>query len=237
MIRIAVVEDNEADFARIKECLLYLSDADAIPFEIDHYPFGTAFIAKYAPSYDIVFMDIDMPGMNGMETAKALRQMDRAVVLIFVTNMAQYAISGYSVEALDFVLKPINKYSFAVKIRRAIARTTKRTDDIISVKEDGIIHRIQISSIKYLEVSGHYVVYHTMEGTFTEYTTLKNAQKQINRPYFVQCNRSFLINLKYMDSVDRESVVIDGNSMFISRKMRHSFLSAAMDFFGGKTCE
>lgn len=234
MIRIAVVEDSEADFARIKECLQYLSDADDVQFEIDHYPTGAAFIAKYSPSYDIVFMDIDMPGMNGMETAQTLRQVDRAVVLIFITNMAQYAISGYSVEALDFIIKPINKYSFAMKIRRAIARTTKRTDDTISVKGDGIIHRVQISSIKYLEVSGHYVVYHTMSEDITEYSTLKEVQKRIDRAYFVQCNRSFLVNLKYVDAVNRESVIVDGTEIFISRKMRHSFLSATMDFWGGK---
>lgn len=234
MIRIAVVEDSEADFTRIKECLLYLSDVDDIQFEIDHYPTGAAFIAKYSPCYDIIFMDIDMPGMTGMEAAQALRQMDRAVVLIFITNMAQYAISGYSVEALDFILKPINKYSFAVKIRRAIARTTKRTDDTINIKEDGVIHRVQISSIKYLEVSGHYVVCHTMSGDLTEYSTLKEIQKRIDRAYFVQCNRSFLINLKYVDSVNRGSVIVDGTEIFISRKMHHSFLSAAMDFWGGK---
>lgn len=73
-----------------------------------------------------------------------------------------------------------------------------------------------------------------MSGDFTEYATLKDAQKRINRSYFVQCNRSFLINLKYIDSVDRDSVVIEGNEMFISRKMRHSFLSATMDFLGEK---
>ena len=66
--------------------------------------------------FDIVLMDIDMPGMNGMETARALRKVDAAVILIFVTNMAQFAISGYEVDATDFILKPVNKYSFAIKI-------------------------------------------------------------------------------------------------------------------------
>lgn len=234
MFRIAIVEDSETDYRRIEECLTYLRGKDSVQYEIDWYKTGAAFIVKYTPVYDIVFLDIDMPGMNGIETAQMLRQMDHSVALIFVTNMAQYAISGYEVEALDFILKPINKYSFAIKIKRALARTTKRNDDIVNVKSDGVIHRIYISAIKYVETSGHYAIYHTLTENITEYTTLKDVEKKINRPYFARCNQSFLVNLKYIDSVNRESVVIDGTEMFISRRMHHSFLTAVADFLGGK---
>ena len=234
MIRIAMVEDNETEREKIRECLDYFSKEEQIPFEIDTYPSGLAFIMSEMKGYDIVLMDIDMPGMNGMETARSLRKEDPSVILIFVTNMAQYAISGYDVDALSFILKPVNKYSFAIKMKRAVARTTKRNDDTIQVKQDGVLSLVPISHIKYLEVTGHYVIYHTEEGDFTEYSTLKEAKSKVNRPYFAQCNQSYLINLKYMTSVSRETVVVDGKEFFISRKMRPDFLSAVTDFLGGK---
>jgi DNA-binding LytR/AlgR family response regulator len=180
-------------------------------------------------------MDIDMPGMNGMETARALRKVDAAVILIFVTNMAQFAISGYEVDATDFILKPVNKYSFAIKIKRAVARTAKKNDDTLRIKRDGTLYLVPLSSIQYLEVTGHYVVYHTAQGDFTEYTTLKAAQSRISRPYFAQCSQNFLINLKYLTAVSRETAMVDGKEIPVSRKMRPAFLNAVTDFLGGKS--
>ena len=92
---------------------------------------------------------------------------------------------------------------------------------------------MQISDIRYLEVTGHYVIYHTTAGDLTEYSTLKDASQKINSPLFVQCNQSYLIHLKYVDAVSRESVQVAGQELFISRKMRSSFLAAVAGYFGG----
>lgn len=233
MIQIAIVEDDPAARMRIRECLDYISSENGVGFDISEFPSGFSFIGQYKPEYDIVFMDIDMPGMNGMDTARALRKMDSNVVLIFVTNMAQYAISGYEVDALDFILKPVNKYSFAVKVKRAIARTTKRTDEYVPIKTDGGLHRVRITAIKYLEISGHYVIYHTTGGDYAEYGTLKEVEAKINRPHFVRCNRSFLVNLRHVSSVNKDSVYVDGDELIISRPQRKTFLAALSEFMGG----
>ena len=104
MIKVAIVEDDQDERTRIRECLSYYAGSEGLNFDVAEFSTGNAFIGNYRPQYDIVFMDIEMPGMDGMETAEAMRKMDLSVLLIFVTNMAQYAISGYSVEALDFVV-------------------------------------------------------------------------------------------------------------------------------------
>ena len=234
MIRVAIVEDDEAERQKIRDNLNYVMDTEQTALEVDTFSTGLAFIGRYTGQYDIVLMDIDMPGMNGMETAKALRKVDQAVILIFVTNMAQYAISGYEVDALDFILKPVNRYSFAIKMRRAIARTAKVDNDVIQVKKEGVAHLVRLSQIRYLEVTGHYVIYHTVAGDYSEYTTLKEARKKVNHSNFVQCSQSFLINLRYIDAVTRETVTVAGNEISISRKMRADFLNAVTDFLGGK---
>lgn len=233
MIKVAIVEDDQDERARIRECLSYYTETEGLSFNIAEFSTGNAFIGNYHPQYDIVLMDIEMPGMDGMETAKAMRRMDPSAVLIFVTNMAQYAIAGYSVEALDFVVKPINKYSFAMKLQRAIARIKENTDEYILVKTAKEVYKVLVSSITYLDVSGHYVTYHTTEDEYTEYTTLKDAYGKINKAYFVFCNRSCLVNLQYVTYVDPDNVTVGGEKLQISRPQRRSFFAALSDYMGG----
>ena len=98
MIRVAIVEDDREARESLRACLGWIAEKDRQQFRVSEFPSGTAFLGNYEPDYDLVFMDIEMPGMNGMETARALRKMDASVLLIFVTNMAQYAIAGYEVD-------------------------------------------------------------------------------------------------------------------------------------------
>lgn len=233
MIRIAIVEDEPTERDRIKVYLEEIAQEDQTQFEIEQYSSGMAFVMRGMKDYDLVLMDIDMPNLNGIETAKALRKVDQSATLIFVTNMAQYAISGYEVNAIDFILKPVNRYSFAIKIKRAISRTAKKNDNAIQIKMDGTIFLVHMYQIMYLEVDGHYVIFHTTQGDYKEYTTLKLAQKRINSSHFVQCNQSFLINMKYIESVSRESVTVGGTVIYISRKMKTEFMNAVLDFLGG----
>lgn len=233
MIRIAIVEDEPTERDRIKVYLEEIAQEDQTQFDIEQYSSGMAFVMSGMKDYDLVLMDIDMPNLNGIETAKALRKVDQSATLIFVTNMAQYAISGYEVNAIDFILKPVNRYSFAIKIKRAISRTAKKNDNAIQIKMDGTIFLVHMYQIMYLEVDGHYVIFHTTQGDYKEYTTLKLAQKRINSSHFVQCNQSFLINMKYIESVSRESVTVGGTVIYISRKMKTEFMNAVLDFLGG----
>ena len=233
LIRIAIVEDEPTERDRIKVYLEEIAQEDQTQFDIEQYSSGMAFVMSGMKDYDLVLMDIDMPNLNGIETAKALRKVDQSATLIFVTNMAQYAISGYEVNAVDFILKPVNRYSFAIKIKRAISRTAKKNDNAIQIKMDGSIFLVHMYQIMYLEVDGHYVIFHTTQGDYKEYTTLKLAQKRINSSHFVQCNQSFLINMKYIESVSRESVTVGGTVIYISRKMKTEFMNAVLDFLGG----
>lgn len=233
LIRIAIVEDEPTERDRIKVYLEEIAQEGQTQFDIEQYSSGMAFVMSGMKDYDLVLMDIDMPNLNGIETAKALRKVDQSATLIFVTNMAQYAISGYEVNAIDFILKPVNRYSFAIKIKRAISRTAKKNDNAIQIKMDGTIFLVHMYQIMYLEVDGHYVIFHTTQGDYKEYTTLKLAQKRINSSHFVQCNQSFLINMKYIESVSRESVTVGGTVIYISRKMKTEFMNAVLDFLGG----
>ncbi len=234
MIRVAIVEDDGAERERLRACLRWLEESEGLRFHVTEFSSGTAFIGSFEPGYDLVFMDIKMPGMDGMETARALRKMDASVLLIFVTNMAQYAIAGYEVDALDFILKPVNRYSFAIKMKRAATRIPKRAEEYVTVKTEGELRQLPIASVRWLDIDGHYVVYHTADGDFEEYGTLKEAYGKLNRPSFVFVNRSCLVNLYHVSAVSKNSVTVGDRQLDISRPQRKSFLAAMSDFMGGR---
>lgn len=233
MLQIAIVEDEENERIHLKECLNYLSEKEKIPFQISEFSSGLAFLGNYKPIYDIVLMDIEMPGMNGIETAKSFRKIDTATILIYVTNMVQYAINGYEVDALSYILKPVSKFDFALKMGKAIARSIKQLDESIQVKTANEIYKVRLASIKYLEVSGHYVIYHTTEGDFSEYITLKEAEKKINRDFLVRCHRYLIVNLKYVTAIKDDMVCVGNEELPISRPQKKEFLNALAAFIGG----
>ena len=233
MLSIAIVEDEAAERKKLVECIDYLAKRNEMEYSVDEFPSGMAFLGNYKPIYDIVLMDIEMPGMDGMETARALRKIDHAVILVFVTNMAQYAINGYEVDAMNYILKPVNKYDFAMKMTKAISRATRYADEAIQVRGANEAYVLRVASIKYLEVLEHYVTYHTTEGDFSEYITLKEAEKKVNKPFFARCGRSYLVNFKYVTGIRDNTVLIGTDSVPISRSYKKAFLNASAVFMGG----
>ncbi len=235
MIKVAVVDDEAKARNTVRECLSFVAEKERVDFKISEFCSGLSFLGEYKPVYDIVLLDIEMPEADGLEIARMLRKMDKSVIIIFVTNMAQYAVKGYEVEALDFIVKPVNKYGFAMKMSRAIARTAKRVEDSVPIKTDGEVFSVQISSIKYLEVNEHYIIYHTTDGEYSECITLKNAENKINKDFFVRCNRCYLVNLRYVSYIKGLSVFVGNDELIISRPQKSAFVSAYLKFISGGT--
>lgn len=233
MIRIAIVDDEREVRDNIENLLNEISITEDFNIEITQFESGNAFLFNYESNFEIVLLDIDMPGVDGLETAKKIRNLDSSVILIFVTYMTQYAIWGYEVEALDFIVKPINKYSFSNKIKRAFSRVPERMDDYITIKSDKEIMKIQISTIRYIEVDKHYVIYHTVTGNYSEYATLKDAIERINKDYFISANRSCLVNPNYITAVSKEYVAIGEEKIYISRPQKKAFMAAVAQYLGG----
>ena len=112
MIRVAIVEDEDIAARQLEQCLQQYESGHDIRFSSCRFRDALEFLEQYQPLYDLIFMDIGMPGLDGMEAAVRLRAMDSVTPLIFVTSMVQYAVRGYEVDALDFVVKPVRYPTF-----------------------------------------------------------------------------------------------------------------------------
>ena len=126
MFRIAIVEDQGETRECLNRFVRQYAEEQGVQVEISLITDGSEIAEHYTPGFDIIFMDVEMPWLDGFAAAEAIRAVDAEVVLVFVTNMAQYAIRGYEVDALDYVLKPVNYYQFCTKLSRAIQRVQRR---------------------------------------------------------------------------------------------------------------
>ena len=232
--RIAIVEDQDEEVERLSAYFDRYSKENDCSFLITRFESGDSFLARYQPFYDVVFMDIMMPGINGLETARELRKVDANVTLVFVTNMARFAIRGYEVEAFDFVVKPVTYQSFVIKLNRILVKLQNEQRDtyILLNLADGK-KRISPARIKYLEVNGHKVIYHTTEGNYPVYGSMKSAEEQLNPSVFSRCNNRYLVNLNYVSAINGLSVEVDGETLQISRSRKNAFIKQLNEFLGG----
>ena len=230
---IAIVEDDPAEADLLQSHFARYAPGSGEEFDIKWFQTGGAFLNAYQPIYDLVLMDIDLLGINGMDTAECLRQLDLSVALVFVTNLARYAAKGYAVDAMDFLLKPVSYASFAVTVQRALLRCRyNHQPDLLINIPDGV-YRISVSRIKYIEVTNHTLVYHTTEGTLTSAGNLKDVENRLPAGQFVRCNRCYLVNMAFVRAVRGHRLVLDMDELQISRPKRAAVLEALNNYLGG----
>lgn len=231
MINVAIVEDEEEVVSQLKGYLERFSAENEIGFEIFAFNNAVVFLENYKPKYDIVLMDIEMPDMDGMTAAERLRRYDKNVTLIFVTNMVQYAVKGYEVGALSFIVKPVKYSPFSMHMLRAVRDVGARKDDYVTVNSKNGVCRISAAEIMYIEVSGHSLRLYTAKEAKEIYGSLSEMEAKLTKYHFLRCNVCYLVNPKHISLISGNTVVINDVSLQISRPRKKEFLRRLVDFF------
>ena len=231
--RIAIVENDEGDAANLHALLERYFETHQETHEITVYPNAFEFVDE-AQAYNLVFMDIEMPGLSGMEASFKVRENNLAMPLIvFVTNMAQFAIDGYKVNALDFCLKPLTYEDLFIPMEKARAILTSSQERILTVKAKSEVIRLALSTILYVEVIAHdiHIVYQKdgAEGQVRFRGALKSIEKDLEGTSFVRINSGCFINVNFFETYNVAqslAVLKNGASFPVSRSNRRSFLNA-----------
>lgn len=235
MLNIAVVEDDNGYRTQMVEYIAQFGAERALDIRVTQFQDGKEIVTDYQARFDIILLDIEMPLVDGMAAAEEIRKQDENVVLVFVTNMAKYAVQGYSVGALDFILKPVEYDTFAFKMTRAIDRVKSRENtQILLTTAEGAV-RLDTKQVYYVEVQNRMLYYHTQQGTYKVRGTMQGAQKELEGHHFVRCNHWYLVNLAHVTEVRENIAIVSGDELEISRRNRSMFVNALTNYVGGNT--
>ena len=234
MIRIALVEDEAEVRAQLQGYVQRHTRQYGTEFAVTEFADGMELLDDYRPVYDILFLDVEMKHLDGMETARRVRQLDKDVIIVFITNMAQYAIGGYAVGALDYVLKPVPYFAFSQQLQKAVNQLSRRVRHYLAVPVDGGMRRLDAAGIYYIESEGHRIHFYTEDGDFSAPGALKALEEKLAAQPFARCNSGYLVNLAQVSGVQQSVVQVGPYELQISRPKRKSFLAALADFIGGE---
>ena len=226
MVKIAIVEDeNAASDQLVSYCGRYAKE-NAREISVMQYQSTEQLFAGEYTAYDMILMDIELPGLDGFSAVKKLRAANNDVAVIFVTNLAQYAVKGYEVEALDFIVKPVRYSSFEMKMRRILQAVDLKKGREVLLNVGGTVRVLTSSSIYYVEVMDHDLTYHTSQGDVTVRGKLSAVEQQLPKEVFFRCSTSYLINLQHVRQLTGDTVLVGDRELRVSRGKKKELMAA-----------
>lgn len=240
MIKAIIVEDDNAEAAALDGFLRDYGAEMRLNISITRYVSADAFLMEYGTGdlADVIFMDIEMPGIDGLTCAQKLRERDSEVFLIFVTKIAKYAVHGYSVDALDYFLKPVRYHDLKMRMER-IRKIKGFNENFIKINNAGSFKVLNVKEILYIESDNHTLIYHTENGCFTgRGKSMRQAEQELSPFGFARCNVCYLVNIEKCRTISGNLLTVGGDELQISRAKRKEFLSAfkANTEKGAKVC-
>ena len=233
MLNLAVVDDERENRELLSGFINRYAQENNLSLAVTAFADGAQIAEPYQGGFDIIFLDIEMPMLGGMTAAERIRAADPDVVLVFVTNLAQYAIRGYEVEAFDFVLKPVEYYPFSVKLGRAVRRVQSRRGKQLALQTPDGLRMVDSEQLLYLETRDRMLHYHTADAVYSVRGSLQKAEQELAGYHFARCNQCYLVNLKYVSGADNEFVTVAGEKLEISRRQRTAFFASMAGYVGG----
>lgn len=231
MIQVAIIEDTQKDADKLQVCLHRFAEETGEKIACTVFQTAIPFLEINHRQFDIVFMDIELPDIDGIKAARRFRQNDDCTILIFVTNLTQFVLTGYELDAMDYIVKPVKYPSFLLKMRRAVSRLKRRPElKLVLPTEDGELC-IESSRMKYIEVYGHHLVYHTDTKDYEGYGTLKQVEKLLPAEGFFRCSGSYVVNMQYITGVSGMKILVGEARIPISRSRKKEFMQVLHQYY------
>lgn len=233
-MKAAIVEDDIQAMKALQGYFDRYAQQSNLPIETTAYSSAVEFLDQYDMSFDLVLMDIQMPQMNGMRAAEQLRAVDSKILIVFVTNLAKYAVDSYTVGALDFILKPISYFAFSNMLDKVcrVLEYQQLPSLLISTKRE--VRRIPVSLIRYVTIHGHKLYYHLDHEQIESWGTLSALKESLPARMFSQINAGTMVNLNTVVGIRDDVVVLPKETLPLSRRRKKEFCEDLAYYLGEK---
>ena len=232
--KVGIVDDEAPSRAVLVGHLERFAREHKVTLDVQVFDDARDLVDGYRPDYNALFLDVQMDSMDGFEAAHAVRALDTDVVIVFVTNMAQFAIRGYEVDALSYLVKPVPYFAFAQEFKRSLARAVRRESESFVITSGTTVTRLATADILYVESVKHRITVHTTDGAHSYTGTLKAVETELEGKGFYRSNNCYVVSLRHVTGVGPSACMMRGGTeLQVSRPRRKGFVDALTDYVGG----
>lgn len=236
MINIGICDDEIHYRSNIKDTLKEILSSNPIDYNIYEFSSGEELLNNYPKNLDILIMDIQMKMINGMDTARKIREFDQDLEIIFMTSFAEFMQEGYEVKAYRYILKPITEKKISKNILPCIEEIMKKRNNYLTINVKNYIDRIKIDSILYIETERPNILIYTNENMYTTKMSISKIEKILREYGFFRCHNSYIINLKSVESMNGNIVKVNGKEIPISKYRVKDLKLAITNILGDIIC-
>lgn len=233
-MNVAIVEDEQAHSDLLSRYILAWAGKRGRKVHIFLYENAEVFLFSWEDGMpDVVFADIQMPGMNGMEMVRKLRKQDSELPVIFTSGLVEYLQEGYEVQALHYLIKPLSEEKVFDCMDRVCSR--EKSQRLFTFKTEEGMARLDLREVDYCEADGHYTRFVMADGTeIRAMTSISELERELPERIFVKCHRCYLCNLERVKRIERDTVIFDdGKSVAVSRRLYWEFNRKFIELYRG----
>lgn len=230
MVSIAVCDDEMLDCCNMAKDIKDILEEIGIPYIVRQFQSGRDLL-NAIENFDIIFLDIMMCGINGMKTAQLLRDKAFDKILIFISASRNYVFEAYDVEAFQYLVKPVEHCKLKRVLQKAVKKLENYSQEFMIINQDRTRKKLLLREIYYFEIKGRIISVHGVEGIFDYYEQIGILEKNLQGKGFFRCHKSFLVNLKYVNSYNRQEIILDtGEKIAIAKRRYEAFCQEILDY-------
>lgn len=233
MIHIVICDNNVTFLNTLSQYFDKYKSEHKTYLKLTLFKKGEDLINNYCFAFNIIFLDILIPDMDGITVAKKIRELDSRVVMIFLTSTLKYSLMGYSVGAANYMMKPISYKKFKMELDKAISYCNEPEQHFIIIKNATGIYKIYVNDISFIETCNHRTLIHTKKKNITCFHNMKKLEKDLQDFGFIRCHSSYIVNISYIESVEKLLItLLSSEQIPISQQKRKHVMKTLAIYLG-----
>lgn len=235
MFHIAICDDEQFFVAELEQLIIRYAKETAREIRVTTFKNGMDLIENRPDKLDLIFLDIQMEVMDGLEAADRIRRSDTGVGIIFLTSMTQYALEGYNYQAANYIIKPLKYVRLKSELDKFFERHFQVESPSLVIVNDTGKYKVLLKTLRYVETFNRNLLLHTEQQNLICYKSMKEMEQELDEQGFVRCHTSYIVNLFYVKGVKKlEIQLITGETVPISQPKRKVFMERLAEYWGSK---